>query len=164
MSGPGARRCHVRAGRAAGLPGLSPYRDSLCGPPNARNRDRATSGLGEACPCLLYVCMHGTCVFTMYVWDVCIHVYLWMCAYVSLLCSCEYVCVLSGPCVFLCVVCICVGCVRVGVCGWTGRRSLSWFVTLDPAQPSPAEPPVLSKKPRASSQIAGWSSFPDRLG
>lgn len=110
------------------------------------------------CVCLEHVCLSCMCGMCVYM-SICVCVL--TCLYV---CSCEYACVLSGPCVFLCVVCMCVGCVRVGMCGWTGRRSLSWFVNLDPAQPSPAEPPVLSKKPRPSSQIAGWSSFPDRLG
>lgn len=70
--------------REDGQGSACPYRDSPCGPPNARNWDQATSGLGEAGPCLLSVYMHGTCVFILYVWDVCIHVYLCMCAYMSL--------------------------------------------------------------------------------
>lgn len=61
-----------------------PYGDSLCGPPNAQNRDLATSGLGEACACLLYMCMHGTCVYHACVGCVYTCVFVYVCLHVSM--------------------------------------------------------------------------------
>lgn len=85
-------------------------------------------------------------------WGVCIHVSVYVCLYVSM---CVFVCLMCAMSCMLvscvCVLCVHVLCICMYVCGWTGPRSRSGFVDLDPARPGLG----CSPRSHAPSQ-AGW--------